>query len=223
MDELLEKLLADGRLDANYVEEIQDKVDAIDFNDVPPSGNVTSPRPTIATTKPARAARTAALKETLAGHLLPDASYDAVREQIGTSELRKKLESYVQSDVETEPAVKSEIDEKIAALPKGKPKKTVLGNADVGAAVKAAETASQKRKLDRLASQLDLLTADAKNKAVFTIKGIKKSREEIRKCWISEGFEVCDFLWRCDFRLNYILAEVDKSFVDEIDKRYPSP
>lgn len=219
-DAMLRTKVTGDAKDGNFVQGVQDRVNAIDFNASPGSGPAASPAPKLSASKSAKSARTTAINDVVKAHLLPGAADDDVRKKISITTLQTKLETYMQADLLNDPTLKAKIDEKAALKTTASEKKKVISDPEVVSLQSTQEAEIQKRKLDKLATELDSLTKEMEDRIDWTIKDIKKKREAKRDQWNDEGYELCDLLWKCDQKVDYLLAEVDKSFVEEVDKRY---
>ncbi len=219
-DTMLRAKVKGDATDANFVDAVQERVNAVAFNAEPASGAAASPTPVLTATKAAKAARATAIKAVVDAHLLPTAADAPVRAKISLTALQTKLETYMAADLPKDPTLKAKIEEKAALKTTATEKKKVLVDAEVVALQATQESAIQKRKLDKLATELDALTKEMEDHVTWTIADIKKKREAKRDQWNDEGYELCDLLWKCDQKIDYLLAEVDKAFVEEVDKRY---
>ncbi|MBZ0116535.1 MAG: hypothetical protein K8H88_06065, partial [Sandaracinaceae bacterium] len=216
-DAVLAARWADGSLDDEFVDALQGKVDGVSFHESPQTGPVADPAPNLTNTL--KSGYKAAIQAVVNAHLLPGADNDKLRKKIGVSALQKKLESYTSADIQRDPAVKSAIDTAVAGLAKNVKKKTVLGYKTVTDAVRAAEERSRTACLGKLGTELDRVTTDVADRQKTTIDDIKAKRKDTAANWTAEGFQLCDYLWQCSFKLSYTLAEVDKPLVDEVDAR----
>jgi hypothetical protein len=154
-------------------------------------------------------------------HLLPGEENDGARKVVSSAGLVTKLEAYLSADIACDPAVKEVIDAAVAALPPGRKASTVLGHAEVQAAINASVATHKEACLAKLATELDAASADLADQKQLTFDRIRTTRAATAERWTREGYEHCDLFWACATRFSYTLAEVEQSYVDEIDARTP--